>query len=176
MVCPLLRGIFAFTEMTFDKLYDTLRVILGDRQVHGNWNYTNTQLDSAIKSVFLLGRGPTPFSLNVAQDEITPDFDPQRNGDQFALTCYEAVLLTVGGEDGAYRLQTRAVNIADGGDRKRDLIRELGLLVYEIRNGGAVFTSHQQLSAWLSSFTHNENPLFARGSEVNVTPGPNLSL
>lgn len=137
-----------FGAMTFDKLYDVVRLILGDRQVHGNWLYPNGTIDSSIKATFLLGRGPSGFALNDPQDQITPDFEAG-GGDPYALTCYESALLLVGGEDGAMRIQTRALSIQDSGDRKRDLLSELKQRIYEIRDGGSVFASSQDFCAFL---------------------------
>lgn len=160
--------------MTFQKLRDVMRTVLGDRQVHGAWNYPDADLDGAIKAVFLLNRGPAGFRLNVAEDQIDPEFT---TGDQFALVCYDACLLRIGGEDGAIRVQTRAVTLADEGHRKRDLLYELREQIYVIRDGGAVFSSFQELTAFLNSFGTEGNPLLERpGSEVNVSPGPDLTV
>jgi hypothetical protein len=155
--------------MTFDKLYDPLRALLGDRQVHGNWNYTDPMLTSAIKSVFLLNRGPERFKLNDTQDAITPDFDPDHDGDKYALTVYQAALLLIGGEDGAYRIHTRAVSVVDSGDRKKDLMRELHRLIYETRDAVTVFTTYQDFRAWLGA-----GMPFAR--EVVVPPAQSVGV
>lgn len=134
--------------MTTDALYEVLRLILGDRQVHTLWNYDDATLRSGLRAVFLLGRGPDGYKLAVGSstDTITPDFT---DGDPYALTCYEAALLLIGGEDGAIRLQTRDVTLADSGERKRDLLDELHQLIYEVRDGPAVFSTYQSLLAFL---------------------------
>lgn len=134
--------------MTFDKLYPVLRVILGDREVHGLWNYPAATLDSALKATFLLGRAPKGYALNELQTAIEPDLT---TGDHFAMVCYDTALLLIGGEDGAMRIQTRAITVVDSGDRKRSLMRELTQKVYEIRDGSAVFATWQSLAQFLNA-------------------------
>lgn len=152
--------------MTFDFFYDTLRLILGDEQVHGIWNYSDEKLDTAVKSVFMLGRAPTSYALDQDTDIITPDV---KQGDDYALVCYEAVLLTVGGEDGAMRIQTRELSISDEGHRKRDLLAELKELVHQIRNGAAIFSTWQDFDSFVHSLRPGW-PLTMADTSVVTTP------
>lgn len=157
--------------MTFEKLRGVMRTVLGDKKVHGNWNYPDEDLDDAVRAVFLLNRGPDGYQLNDTEDQIEPEF---ASGDPFALVCYDACLLRIGGEDGAMRIQTRSVTLADEGHRKRDLLYELREQIHQIRNGSAVFSSTQDLEAFLGSLRDGA-PGFI-GSQVSVTPGPDVSL
>jgi hypothetical protein len=150
----------------FDELYETLRIILGDEEVHGIWNYSDEKLDSAVKSVFLLGRGPDGYALNSGQDGIEPSLTA---GDPYALVCYDASLLMVGGEDGAVRVHTREITLTDEGHRKRDLLIELRQLIYQIRDGAAVFMTSQNFD----EFVHSLRPGFPFNmakTEVVTTP------
>lgn len=152
--------------MTFDQLYDTVRTILGDENVHGIWNYSDDKLDSAIKSVFLLGRGPDGYKLDEDQVEIVPDLTA---GDPYALTCYDACMLLIGGEDGAIRMHTREVTLVDEGHRKRDLLIELRQQIYQVRDGKAVWTTRQNFD----EFVHSLRPGFIfgmAGVELTTTP------
>lgn len=155
--------------MTFDKFYPVVRTILGDEEIHGIWNYNDDRLDSAIKSVFLLGRGPKGYLLNDAQTDINPD---PPSGDPYALISYEASLLLVFGEDGEVRMRTRSVWLIDKGERKRDLLIELGQLIYEIRDGGAVFATYQNLEDFLNSMRSGSPGFPIKFSEINVTTAP----
>lgn len=161
--------------MTFDKFYPVVRTILGDEQIHGIWYYSNDRLDSALKSVFLLGRGPDGYKLNDDQTAITPD---PPSGDPYALVSYEASVLLMGGEDGAVRMHTRAVSLVDGGDRKKWLLIELKQLVYQIRDGAAVFSTWQNFESFLNTMrTNGALPYPLNLSEVNlVTMGPEIAL
>ncbi|HEX4630019.1 MAG TPA: hypothetical protein VH188_03570 [Chthoniobacterales bacterium] len=154
--------------MTFDKFYPVLRTILGDEQIHGLWNYANERLDSAIRSVFLLGRGPSGFALSNAQDQVNPD---PPSGDPFALICYDACLLLIGGEDGAMRIHTREISITDDGHRKRDLLLLLRQQIYEVRDGAAVFSTVQNFEQFIHSIQHGSGwPLNLTTFEANVGP------
>jgi len=157
--------------VTFDALYDTLRCILGDEEVHGVWNYSDDKLDSAVKSIFLLGRGPAGYALDEDQVEIVPDL---KSGDDFALTCYDACKLMVGGEDGEMRLHTREITLHDAGHRKRDLLAELAQLIYDIRDGSAVFTTRQNFDEFVHSLRPGW-PLTLATVEVMTQP-PEISI
>jgi hypothetical protein len=163
--------------MKLGELYDSLRVILGDRKVYGNWNYKDETLGSALRTVFLLGRGPANlnYQLNDAQDEIDPALV---TGDDYAIVCYEAALLLIVGEDGEMRIHTRSVSLVDGGHRKRDLMVELREKVYQIRDGAAVFATVQTFVAYINSIPPFSGPVppLADRSEVNVTPMPSVTL
>lgn len=151
---------------TLDDFYDTLRCILGDEQVHGIWNYPDDKLDSAVKSVFLLGRGPVGYTFDKDAETISPDV---KAGDPFALVCYDACKLLIGGEDGEVRIATRELTIDDAGHRKRDLLIELGELIYQIRDGSAVFDTRQDFE----SFVYALRPGWMLGrTGVSVVSGP----
>jgi hypothetical protein len=164
--------------MTFDRLYEVVRVILGDEKIHGQWYYPDERLDSAIRSVFLLGNGPAGFALTGTEDEtITPDVPM---GDPYAIVCYEAALLLIGGEDGQVLMKTRAATLRDHGDRKRDLLLLLGQRIYEIRNGMPVFVTFQSLQQFLHSSARSEDyglPFnFGARSQITLPAAPDINL
>ena len=160
----------------FPEFYEVMRAILGDRQVLGvGWHYASTDLRSALRSVVALGRGPAGYALDAAlaaSTGITPDV---AQGDPYALFCYDACLLLVGGEDGALSYQTRSMTVRDAGDRKRDLLWELREMVHEIRNGGVYFSTTQIFATFIRDLratfdlpgdTHRLDPTMDTG---NVT-------
>jgi len=139
-------------------LYSTLRAVLGDRQVMGMWNYAESDLLSALRAVFALGRGPAGYALNGSINsatEITPAIEV---GDVLALIVYEAAMILVGGEDGAVAIRTRALSVNDSGHRKRDLLWELRNLIHDIRSGGSYFSTRQSVAAWIGA--HREGVSF----------------
>ncbi|GEM_PF-4820416 len=134
--------------MNITDFYDPIRSILGDREVHGMWNYSDTTLASAVKTLFKVGRAPQGYVLDGVGGTITPDVQA---GNDYALICYDAALLLIGGEDGAIAYRTRVISVHDQGHRKRDLLSELRQLIYEIRDGAAIFTSTQSFIAFLGN-------------------------
>lgn len=159
--------------MTFAKLYSVVRSILGDEEVHGLWYYADARLDSAIRSIFLLGRSPGGYGLSEDQNSIVPDL---KTGDDFALVSYETSLLLIGGEDGAVKMHTRAMSLADEGHRKRDLLVELKQQIYQIRDGTAVFATYQNFESFIRSL-RPDIPFPLQFSEATVvTKGPDLVL
>ena len=161
--------------MQISEFYTTMRLILGDRRVHGIWNYAEDTLAGAVQAVFLLGRNPTGYSLGgTARDAILPD---PPSGDPWALICYDACLLLVGGEDGRLMYRTKAISVHDGGDRKRDLITELRMKIYEIRNGSAVFSTVQTFIQFVHNGAEKDGGIFAEFTQFDVVSGvPNIKV
>lgn len=128
--------------MNITDFYPTVRALAGDRQIHGVWNYGDADLLSAVRSVFLLGRGPDGYALAtpaLSATTFTPDI-PSTEPASFAQICYEAVIVLLTGEDGSMTIQTRAMTVRDGGERKRDLLMEMRQRLAEIGGGGFSFT------------------------------------
>lgn len=153
--------------MTIDGFRDTIRLILGDREVHGIWNYGNETVDSAVRAVFKLGRGPAGYAL-VGKNSVSPE--PQ-SGDPWALICYDAALLLVGGEDGNMQFRTKAVSVHDFGDRKRDLLAEMRILIYQIRNGASVFATYQNFVQFVHNGADKDGGIFPEFTGMNVISG-----
>jgi hypothetical protein len=132
----------------FSLFYLPLRVLLGDNDPHQVYQFQDTALDSALRTVFLFGRGPEGFELAGDRSEatqITPDLP---SGNEFALVAYEAGLLLMGGDVGANSYRTRPVSVTESGDRKRDLLAELRTKIYEIRAGDG-FDTYQSFIDWV---------------------------
>lgn len=136
----------------FSEFYVALRTLLGDNDPYGTFQHQDGALEGALRSVFLLGRGPAGYALDgdrQSSTSITPDIP---SGDPFALISYEAALMLVGGEEGSYSYRTRAISRSKSGDRKRDLLSELRIKIYEIRGGGSEqFTSVESFVVWMQS-------------------------
>lgn len=152
--------------MQISDFYETMRLILGDRQVHGIWNYVDDTLAASVRAVFMLGRNPLGYLL--AGDVIAPD---PPSGDPWALICYDACLLVVGGEDGKLMYRTKAISVHDGGERKRDLLTELRMKTYEIRNGGAVFSTVQNFVEFVHNGAAQDGGIFPEFTDINVLSG-----
>ena len=137
--------------MNFSDIYQFLRALAGDRQVMGAFFYQTTDLDSVLRSVYAFGRGPRGYALDgdiTTASAITPDF---ATGDALALTCYEAVLILVGGEDGEKAIRTREISIHDKGERKSSLMIEMKKAIYFIRNGHSMFSSRQSFTEFFAA-------------------------
>lgn len=156
--------------MNFNAFYPVMRTILGDRQVHEQWNYPDGILCSALASVFALGRGPDGYSAVGAT--VVPD---PPSGDDFALIVYDAVLLMIGGEDGAMQYRTRALWVRDFGERKRDLLSEMHILTYQIRDGKAVFSTIQSFTAFTMNLPAGgggvEGSIFEEFTNIDLETG-----
>lgn len=138
----------------FTDLHDTMRALLGDRQVHEVWNYSPDTLNSALRSVFITGRQPAGYTLvggwtGVA---IAPEL---QMGDHAALILYDACLGLMVGEDGAFSYTTRSLSVNDRGQRKSELLWEIRSRIDEIRNGGAVWATVQNLMQFIGALPHD---------------------
>lgn len=158
------------------ELRPFLRAILGDCAVYGAYAYEDATLDSAVKAVFAANRAPGGYTLSggsgsaIALLSSATGISPTlASGDDLALILNQACLLLVTGEDGTMTLRTRSLTIADGGDRKRDLLADLRERVYQIENGGACFDTQQSVKQWLIATGGSDiGELFATYTKADV--------
>jgi hypothetical protein len=103
-------------------------------------------------AMFLLNRGPSGFALDNPSNpqNVTPDL-VAAGGDCVAWVAYETALILITGEDGKMQLRTKVVWVRDEGERKRDLLADLRIRMYDIRDGNAVFTTFQSFIAFLGN-------------------------
>lgn len=135
---------------------DPLRLLLGDMDPLENYQFTDDHLERGVRAVFQCGLQPTEdnsattaeYALNDAGTAISPTVP---SGDDFALIAYRAAKLLVMGQDGAISYRTRALSVNDRGDRKKDLMRELELLIHRIEGGLCVFASQRSFVLWLNN-------------------------
>lgn len=131
----------------YSRFYLPLRTVLGDRDPHGLYAYSEADLDSSLDVLYLTGEMPEAYTADSAF--ITPGV---ARGDDFALILYRAALLLVQGEDGAGSWKTRALSVSDQGQRKRDLLTHFRLKLSDAENGGGiVFETQQNFFAWLGN-------------------------
>jgi hypothetical protein len=117
--------------------------MLGDNDPEGMFLYADAALDSAVKTVFRMGRSPAGFS--VSGESVTPDVP---DGTSFAkIACETALMLVCGEETISY--STRAMSVRRNGDRIRNLVTELRCRLSE----GDTFESYQTFVAWIQSYT-----------------------
>lgn len=151
----------------FADIYPVVRALLGDRQVHGLWNYDDASIDSTLRAVLLLGRGPDGYALDntvpSSANGITPDL---RTGDDYALVAMEAALMMIVPDDGAFMVKTRSLTVRDMGDRRKGLIDELRQRIYMTRDGNAVFATYQSLVQFFAA-----NPDGMWGDVIAATTG-----
>lgn len=136
----------------FSEFYLPLRVMLGDLDPNEIYQFQDNALDSAIRTVFLFGRGPIGFALDGDRSTatcITPDIP---TGDGFAIISLEAGLLLIGGDVGGNSYRTRALSVSESGDRKKDLLAKLRMEIYRIVAGDG-FSTYQSFLSWILSFT-----------------------
>jgi hypothetical protein len=136
----------------FSDFYMTIRLMLGDLDPNQLFQYQDATLAGAIRAVFLMGRGPTGFTLDGDRNtttNITPDIP---TGNEFAIISLEAALLLVGGDVGANSYRTRALSVSESGDRKRDLLTKIRTEIYAIA-GGDGFATQQSFLVWITSLT-----------------------
>jgi len=129
---------------TINEFYEPLRLILGDLDPTGMYQYTDVMLAGAVRTIFRLGRAPGGYTFS--NEGITPDLP---NGNDYALIAYEAAKLLLGGEE-TINYRTRALSVTTSGDRKRDLLSDLRIKIHEILQGDG-FTSYQNFLMWARS-------------------------
>lgn len=145
----------------FSAFYESLRSLLGDRQVNGAWNYPDAKLDSALRTAFATGRTPAPYALADANGDAvtltanglqsaTQILQEVKLGGDFARICWHACKGMIIGEDGRMHVQTRSVTIRDGGDRKADLLVQLDLLIRE-GDIDSLFDTTQRFAQWAAA-------------------------
>ena len=150
--------------------------MLGDLDPNEIYQFQDSALDSALRTVFLFGRGPTGFDLDGDRStatDITPDIP---NGDGFAIISLEAGLLLIGGDVGANSYRTRALSVSESGDRKKDLLAKLRMEIYRIVAGDG-FSTYQSFLSWILSFTDIREGLGvdAMGPITTLTVGNSAS-
>lgn len=155
----------------FTDLHDTMRALLGDRQVHGNWLYSSEVLSSALRSVFITGRQPTGYQLDGDNPFAAVALAPAiKLGDDAALIIYDACMTLISGEDGHLDFITRSLTVRDYGDRKADLLWELRGKIEEIRNGGAVWSTLQTLAQYVGALPHALEDRGVFETQIGLSP------
>lgn len=150
---------------SFSLFYQPLRILLGDNDSEQVYQFQDSAIASALRTVFLFGRGPDGFELDGDQATaaaIKPDLP---SGNEFAIVAYEAALLLIGGDTGANSYRTRALSVTESGDRKRDLLAELRTKIYAIQAGDG-FSTYQSFVSWVQSIDQD----WRAGMEVKVPP------
>jgi hypothetical protein len=161
----------AADKTPFSDFYETIRLILGDRDPYQVFDYSDDDLDGAIRGVFLLGKAPEGFSLLGSDRQGATDIIPFiPNGDAFALIVYESALMLVGGEEGTMRYSTRALSHSVSNDRHRHILGELRSRIYEIRAGKEQFVSIQSFATWIAGV------ISPYDLAVSITPAPNVGV
>ena len=132
----------------FSLFYGPLRVMLGDNDPYQVYQFQDSALDQALRTVFLFGRQPKGFELQGDREvatEITPDLP---SGNEFALVTLEAGMLLMGGDAGANSYRTRPLSVTTSGDRKRDLLAKMRTEIYAIVAGDG-FNTYESFCVWL---------------------------
>ena len=126
---------------------DVVRVLIGDDDFEGLYEYEDSQVDAAIRMVFQFGRQPEGYVLG-SDDTITPAVT---FGDHFAGIALRAARTRLGGAEGGLTYRTRAISVgrADRGDDKWGLMRELEQRLYEIE-GVVAFATQRDFITWVN--------------------------
>ena len=157
-------------------IYAMIRCVLRDRKVNGMFNYSDDVLKDAVRAVFLFNQAPRGFLLDdpMNPQKVVPDL-VAAGGDLFAWIVFDACLLLITGEDGKMQIRTKVVWVRDEGERKRDLLIDLRIKVYNIKHGDAQFTTYQSFIAFLGNMpASGDNNLLgpiAEFSTINLETG-----
>lgn len=151
------------------EFYTPLRTLLGDTDPYEVYDRLDTELDGALRSVFVFGKAPDGYALEGGNRATAAAIAPEvPNGDDFALIAYEAALLLVGGEC-ADSYRTRGLSVSRSGGRRNSLLMELKLKVREIREGGDCFATMQSFVTWLAGLSSLSEETLA-GSPAPTLP------
>lgn len=143
----------------FTAFYEPLRLLLGDRQSNGAWNYEDATLASALRTVFATGRQPAAYRL---VDDAGVAVTPANLGDatqvspavalggDFARIAHVTAKALILGEDGQISVNTRSVSVRDGGERKRDLLIHLELAIRDDQIDD-LFDTVQRFAQWCAA-------------------------
>jgi hypothetical protein len=135
-----------------------IRSLLGDVNQLGMWQYPDDQLDSAVRTVFATGNGPTAYSLSTATGTVgqlaaATDVAPALDGSALALVLYAAAMTIAVGITGASDIRTRTITVKEGAERKLALLmsfREHLVRLDEEGDGdGSPIATSQSLVHWI---------------------------
>ena len=134
-----------------------IRALLGDVESLGIWQYSNDQLDTAVRTVFATGNAPSGYALETAAGSV-PQFaasiaiTPALSGMALSRVLYEAAMLIAVGIAGATDIRTRSLTVKEGKERKLSLLirfrEELGRIDEE-SDASSPFDSSQSLTHWI---------------------------
>lgn len=149
--------------MPITELYDAIRILIGDTNPEKVYTHQDADLLVAVQTVFRMGDAPEEYVLSSNRESISPAL---ADGRDFAKVVLQAGFLLVGGEDGAYSYRTRALSVTKRGDRRKSLLNELKLKLYEIDGGGNSFAGYQDFISWLISESQRYHPYYGKGKVV----------
>jgi hypothetical protein len=125
-----------------------MRVLLGDNDPQGNYEFTDDQLGQGIQAAYQLGGFPGKYSLE-SFTGLTISPDPGVR--DFAIILCESCLAIMVGDQGAFSFSTRAISEQDSGQRKRDILQYTRTRIYELRDSDAVFQTREAFLAFLQT-------------------------
>jgi len=149
----------------FSLFYEPLRIMLGDNDSEQVYQFQDSALDGALRTVFLFGRAPGDYELDGDRGTSVQIKQDVESGNDCALIALEAALLVIGGDPGANSYRTRALSVTESGDRKRDLLAKFRTEIYRITAGDG-FSSYQSFVSWVQSVDQD----WRAGMEVKVPP------
>jgi len=153
-----------------------VRCVLADRRVNGMFHYTDDVIKDAVRAEFLFNQAPSGFALDdiMTPTQVVPDLVAS-GGDLFAWIVFDTALLLITGEDGKMQIRTKVIWVRDEGERKRDLLIDLRIKVFNIKHGDAQFTTYQSFIAFLGNMpASGDNNLLgpiAEFSTINLETG-----
>jgi hypothetical protein len=154
--------------MDISILYPGMRVLLGDNDPQGNYEFTDDQLGQGIQAAYQLGGFPGKYSLeSFSGTTISPDPGVR----DFAIILCESCLAIMVGDQGAFSFSTRAISEQDSGQRKRDILQYTRTRIYELRDSDAVFQTREAFLAFLQTLDS-----FADLAEVKQTGRVNVDV
>jgi hypothetical protein len=160
--------------MDISTLYPGMRVLLGDNDPQGNYEFTDQQLGQGLQAAYQLGGFPPKYSLTDGSAAVSftgTTISPDPGVRDFAIILCEACLAIMVGDQGAFSFSTRAISEQDSGQRKRDILQYTRTRIYELRDSDAVFETRAAFLAFLQTLDS-----FADLAEVKQTGRVNVDV
>ena len=167
---------------SISDLRSFIRALLGDVCNLGVWQYTDEQLDSAVRTVFATGNAPAGYTLNttggtVAQIAGATKITPDLTGVPLAKVLYQSATLIATGIAGATDIRTRTFTVKEGSERKLSLLlrfhTELSRLEDEGDDGSGIST-RQGLVQWMIANSGGTDA-YGFATSMTYTGGTDLS-
>lgn len=157
--------------MNIETFYTAMRVVLGDNDPQGSFEFTDDMLGDAIRTAYVLGGFPKGYALDaiVGGTQISPEVT---NVKHFALILLEACIAMMVGDQGAFSFQTRAISQTDHGERKRDILQFARLKIHTLSEGDAVFSTRASLVSFLHTIDgYDDLATITNTGSLNVSLG-----
>ena len=137
--------------MDISALYIPMRVLLGDNDPQGNYEFTDEMLSQGVQTAYLLNSFPRGLALGGTLAALNTTISPDPSVHNFAIITCESCLALMVGDQGSYSFSTRAISEQDSGQRKRDILQYVRTKIYDLVDSDAVFQTRAAFLAFLQT-------------------------